>query len=278
MPVTRFAPSPTGYLHLGHAYSALFAARAAENGRFLLRIEDIDPIRCKPEYTKAIFEDLHWLGLKWPEPVRCQSKHLSDYTEALEKLKEKGLIYPCFCTRRDIEQEAQKSGLAPHRTDGGFIYPGTCKNLSSHERVEKLKTFKAVNWRLDATAALSLTGPLFWHDRVRGKINVNPNVLGDVVLARKDVPTSYHLSVTVDDHIQGVTLVTRSEDLFDSTHMHRLLQASLGFESLEYQHHKLLTDQSGQRYAKRDKSATLRALRESGKSSDELIRIIDLIE
>ncbi len=271
MPLTtRFAPSPTGYLHLGHAYSALFAARAAEGGTFLLRIEDIDPIRCKPEYTEAIFEDLAWLGLKWPEPVRRQSEHLADYTAALNVLRGKGLIYPCFCTRRDIGQEAQRSVNAPHAEDGTLIYPGTCRYLSERERAEKLTQGDVANWRLDVAAAVKLTGPLFWHDRARGKIEAHPEMFGDVVLARKDVATSYHLSVTVDDHLQNVTLVTRGEDLCAATHIHRLLQALLGFETPEYHHHPIVTDAEGRRYAKRDLSATLRDLRKQGKTPEDV--------
>ena len=272
MPTTRFAPSPTGYLHLGHAYSALIASRATEGGTFILRIEDIDPVRCKPEYTEAIFEDLNWLGLNWVEPVRLQSQHLADYSEALDKLREKGVVYPCFCTRCIIDQEAQNSGQAPHADDGTIIYPGTCRCLSKSERELKLAQQRNVNWRLDVAAALRLTGPLFWHDRACGKVEATPQIFGDAVLARKDVPTSYHLSVTADDHLQGVTLVTRGEDLFASTHVHRLLQALLGYETPEYYHHALMREASGRRYAKRDKSATLKSLREQGKTPEEIIR------
>jgi glutamyl-Q tRNA(Asp) synthetase len=271
MPTTRFAPSPTGYLHLGHAYSALFASRAAEGGTFLLRIEDIDPVRCRPKFAEAIFEDLHWLGLKWPEPVRCQSQHISDYTAALGLLREKGLIYPCFCTRREIEQESQRASFAPHVGDGTVIYSGTCRHLSESERALKLAQTKSANWRLDVASALKATGSLFWHDRARGKIEAHPEIFGDVVLARKDVAASYHLSVTVDDHLQGVTLITRGEDLFASTHVHRLLQALLGFEVPEYHHHQIMRDASGRRYAKRDKSATLRDLHAQGKAPMEII-------
>jgi glutamyl-Q tRNA(Asp) synthetase len=271
MPTTRFAPSPTGYLHLGHAYSASFASRAAEGGQFFLRIEDIDPVRCKPEFTDAIFEDLHWLGLKWPEPVRQQSQHMADYTSAVETLRAEGLVYPCFCTRREIEQEAQGAAHAPHTEDGGPIYPGTCRSLSETERTDRIARHQTANWRLDIDAAMKMCGPLFWHDRVKGKIEVAPKIFGDVVLARKDVPTSYHLSVTVDDHLQGITLVTRGNDLFASTHIHRLLQALLGFNTPEYQHHGLLRDATGHRYAKRDRSVTLRDLRTQGKTADEII-------
>ncbi|MDR3450670.1 MAG: tRNA glutamyl-Q(34) synthetase GluQRS [Alphaproteobacteria bacterium] len=269
MPVTRFAPSPTGYLHLGHAWSALFAREAAGDGTFLLRIEDIDPVRCKPEFTQSIFEDLRWLGLDWPEPVRIQSQHMNDYGAALDKLRKRGLLYPCFCTRREIEQNAQGAGQAPHADDAAFIYPGTCRSLSAQERAAKLAQ-GAANWRLDIAAAQKIIGPLFWHDAVRGKIEARPQMFGDVVLARKDVAASYHLSVTVDDHLQGITLVTRGEDLFDSTHVHRLLQALLGYETPAYHHHPLLKGADGRRFAKRDQSVTLRALRAQGFTPEEV--------
>ena len=278
MIVTRFAPSPTGHLHLGHAYSAMFAAKAAAGGRFLLRIEDIDPVRCKPEFADAITEDLHWLGLSWPEPVRRQSQHIVDYAAALDALRDKGLVYPCFCTRREIEQEAQGAARAPHAEDGTPVYPGICRHLSQGDRAEKLARHPAANWRLDVAAAMKTTGPLFWHDRGRGRVDARPETFGDVVLARKDVPTSYHLSATVDDHLQGVTLVTRGEDLFASTHVHRLLQALLGFETPDYHHHRLLADAAGRRYAKRDRSATLRALRAQGKTADEILERLRLTD
>jgi glutamyl-Q tRNA(Asp) synthetase len=236
-----------------------------------LRIEDIDPVRCKPEFTESLFEDLHWLGLKWPEPVRRQSQHLSDYSAALDALREQGLIYPCFCTRRDIEREADNAVHAPHAEDIGAVYPGTCRNLSERMRADKRTQHGMANWRLDVAAAMRLTGPLFWHDRARGRVEAQPEIFGDVVLARKDVPTSYHLSVAVDDHLQGVTLVTRGEDLFTSTHVHRLLQALLGFETPEYYHHPLIVDALGRRYAKRDKSATLRDLRARGQTPEDII-------
>ncbi len=236
-----------------------------------MRIEDIDPTRCKPEYTGAIFEDLRWLGLEWKEPVRRQSEHMADYAAALEFLREEGLVYPCFCTRRDIEIEAQKSGMAPHADDGTVAYPGTCRRLSAAEREEKIGKSAPVNWRLNVVESMKRTGPLYWHDRVRGKIEAHPEIFGDVVLARKDVPTSYHLSVTVDDHLQGISLVTRGEDLLASTHVHRLLQALLGYETPEYHHHPLMSDASGRRYAKRDKAAALRALRARGETPEKII-------
>ena len=264
MPVTRFAPSPTGYLHLGHAYSALFAAQAAQGGEFILRIEDIDPTRCKDEYTQSIFEDLAWLGLSWPQPVRYQSRHLPDYAAALDVLREQNLIYPCFCTRKDIEREVKNSGRAPHVDDGTPIYPGTCRNLGAAQREERMARNNAVAWRLHVARAMEQTGPLVWHDRHKGTIQARPDMFGDVVLARKDAGVSYHLCVTLDDHVQKIDLVTRGEDLFSCTHIHRLLQAILGLNVPDYWHHALMTGNDGQRYAKRNKAATLRDLRQSG--------------
>jgi glutamyl-Q tRNA(Asp) synthetase len=271
MIVTRFAPSPTGYLHLGHAYSALFTHDVAkrEGGKFLLRIEDIDLVRCKSEFTTAIFEDLKWLGLTWEEPVRFQSKHMHQYAAALFKLRDRGILYPCFCTRSEVIAEAAAAGHAPHGPDGP-IYAGTCRYLSDKEAADKLAEHKTANWRLNIEKAMALTGALFWHDRAKGKIEAKPQEFGDVVIARKDVPTSYHLSVTVDDHLQGITLVTRGEDLFRSTDIHRLLQALLEYETPDYHHHPLLLDEQGKRFAKRDQSITLRALHESGLSPNDL--------
>ncbi len=265
MPVTRFAPSPTGYLHLGHAYSALTAFRAATRGSFLVRIEDIDPVRCKPEYTAAILEDLRWLGLRWQEPVRLQSEHMDDYASALEVLKDKRLVYPCFCTRREIRQEAANAAHAPHAEDeDAVIYPGTCRGLSEGQRAELFAKRGAANWRLDIEKAMRQTGPLDFRDLDRGLTKVDAGLFGDVVLARKDIPASYHLSVVVDDHLQGVSLVTRGDDLFPSTHIHRVLQALLGYHSPVYRHHRLIRDPDGRRFAKRDRAATLKCLREIG--------------
>jgi glutamyl-Q tRNA(Asp) synthetase len=279
MIVTRFAPSPTGHVHLGHAYSALFAYEAAQkqDGTFLLRIEDIDPVRCKLEFINDVMEDLRWLGMTWQEPVRHQSQHIGDYIDTLAALRDMKVLYPCFCTRREVMAEAADAGHAPHLLATGpdcTIYPGTCRNLSHAEQQELMAQHKVANWRLDVAKALAITGPLFWHDRVKGKIAAQPQDFGDVVLARKDVPTSYHLSVTVDDQLQGVTLVTRGEDLFRATDIHRLLQALLGFETPDYHHHKLLTDAAGKRFAKRDKSVTLRALREAGNTAEEVKHLV----
>ncbi len=267
VPVTRFAPSPTGYLHLGHAHSALFAWRSARSagGRFLLRIEDIDASRCRPEFEAAILEDLAWLGLDWETPVRRQSDHLQDYAAALARLEAQGLLYPCFCSRA----EALRAASAPHDADRPALYPGTCRNLPVAERAALRAEGRAFALRLDSEAAAAKTGPLFWTDRRRGRIAADELALGDVVLARKDTPTSYHLAVTVDDALQGVTLVTRGEDLFESTHVHRMLQALLDLPTPEYDHHGLLLGADGKRLAKRDRAVTLRALREAGTTPAE---------
>lgn len=269
--VTRFAPSPTGYLHLGHAYSALFAHRAAlqENGRFLLRMEDIDTTRCRPEFEAAILEDLAWLGLAWETPVRRQSDHMADHAAALARLEDAGLLYPCFCTRKEIQAEVARSPSAPHGPDGA-LYPGICRSLSTSERHDRIAAGTAHCLRLDMTEATRRTGRLIWHDRDAGPQEARPQVFGDVVLARKETPTSYHLAVTHDDALQGVTLVTRGTDLFEATHVHRLLQALLDLPVPDYHHHGLLTDDTGRRLAKRDKSLTLRALREAGKTPEEV--------
>jgi glutamyl-Q tRNA(Asp) synthetase len=263
--VTRFAPSPTGLLHLGHAHAALFAWKAARDaaGRFLLRIEDIDLGRSRPEFETALFEDLVWLGLSWPLPVRRQSEHLADYRAALGNLDGQGLLYPCFCTRRDIADEIARSGAAPQGPDGP-IYPGICRYLSGEERARRIAAGEAYALRLDVAKASALAGPLTWHDRGHGAIVATPDIFGDVVLARKDIATSYHLSVTVDDALQGVTLVTRGEDLFAATHLHRLLQALLALPVPDHHHHGLIADETGRRLAKRDDARSLRSLREAG--------------
>lgn len=279
--VTRFAPSPSGYLHLGHAYSALFAARAAgPEGRFLLRIEDIDGTRVRPEYEAAIFEDLAWLGLAWEIPVRRQSDWMADYAAALAQLEARGLVYPCFCTRKEIAAEIARSGAAPHGP-AESLYPGTCRRLSAAERLARKDAGTPYAVRLDVEKALAEAeaahgGPLTWHDRARGTQACDPRGEGDVVLARKDIATSYHLSVVVDDAAQGVTLVTRGEDLFEATHVHRLLQALLGLPVPDYHHHRLITDGHGQRLAKRSDALSIRALREAGRSAAEVIAMIGL--
>ena len=269
--VTRFAPSPTGYLHIGHAFSALTAWNTAVNtgGRFILRLEDIDESRCKPEFEAAIYEDLSWLGITWETPVRRQSDHMADYARALEALDKRGLIYPCFCTRGDIRTEIARMGSAPHNTKGP-VYPGTCRDLSYDDQKARSEAGRQHAIRLRMKQAVTETGALYWHDQDLGRIPTNPMHHGDVVLARKDIPTSYHLAVTIDDALQGVTLVTRGQDLLNFTDIHRLLQALLGLETPLYQHHKLLTDQNGRRYSKRDHSLTIRTLRETGLTPKEV--------
>ena len=271
--VTRFAPSPTGYLHLGHAYSALFAAK--HGGRFLVRIEDIDAGRCRAEFEQTIMDDLAWLGLTWEAPVRRQSEHMADYAAALDVLDGLGLLYPCFCTRTDIRREIEAAGYAPHDAPSGPdgpIYPGTCRNISPSERHDRMSSGEAYALRLDMAVAIEQAASLTWCDHERGEQVATPEIFGDVVLARKDTPTSYHLAVTVDDHVQGITLVTRGEDLFSASHIHRLLQALLGYETPDYHHHALLSGDDGKRFAKRDKAATLRDLRQSGVAAIDVIR------
>jgi glutamyl-Q tRNA(Asp) synthetase len=267
---TRFAPSPTGYLHLGHAHAALFAARAAgTGGRFILRIEDIDRARCRPEFAEAIFADLAWLGLRWERPVRKQSEHFAEYRAALEKLQGRGLLYPCFCTRAEIKAEIARAGAAPHGPDGP-VYPGACRGLSAAERDRRIAAGRPYALRLDMARASAEAGALAWRDRARGEVAVRPETFGDVVLARKELPASYHLCVVLDDAVQGVTLVTRGEDLFASTHIHRLLQALLGLATPDYHHHGLIRDAAGRRLAKREDAPTIRALRELGRSPAEV--------
>ncbi|MEI6558434.1 MAG: tRNA glutamyl-Q(34) synthetase GluQRS [Rhodospirillaceae bacterium] len=264
--VCRFAPSPTGHLHLGHAYAALYAWRTAieAGGRFLLRIEDIDRQRCRPGFERDLIEDLDWLGLTWEQPVRRQSEHFADYRAALARLQELGVVYPCFCSRQDIAL----AGGAPHGGDAdGPLYPGRCRALAAADAAAHIAEGRAYASRLDLGRALTLTGPLDWYDRSAGRQTARPERLGDLVLARRDTPTSYHLSVTLDDALQGVTLVTRGTDLFAATHSHRLLQALLGLPTPDYHHHPLLTGADGQRLAKRNGALPIRALRSAGHSA-----------
>lgn len=274
--ITRFAPSPTGYLHLGHAASALFSSRqAGPDGRFLLRIEDIDQTRCRPEYLEAIYEDLAWFGLEWETPVRVQSDHFADYQAVLDRLQDMELLYPCFCTRKDIQAEIARIGNAPHGPDGA-LYPGTCRGCSAQERNDRIAAGESYALRLDMDTAINRVGKeLTWFDRAAGKQVATPEIFGDVVLARKDTPTSYHISVTHDDDLQGISLITRGEDLFFASHLHRLLQELLGYDVPEYYHHRLLAGPDGKRFAKRDKSKTLRSMREGGLSSTDVIKLAD---
>ncbi len=263
---TRFAPSPTGLLHLGHAYAALRAweeARAGQ-GAMLLRLEDIDTTRCRPHYEAAIFEDLKWLGLAWPEPVWRQSGRMEVYRGALQRLEALGVVYPCFCTRKEL------AGIDAPQGPDGPLYPGTCRAIPEEERQARLLTASAWSMRLDVAKAQRLTGPLQWIDLDRGLQRAEPGILGDVVLARKDIATSYHLAVTVDDAAQHITVVTRGEDLFMSTHIHRLLQALLGLPVPVWRHHRLICDDTGKRLAKRDDSRSIRSYRDAGFSPADL--------
>ncbi len=266
MTITRFAPSPTGRLHLGHAYSAMLAHDHARSraGTFLLRIEDIDPGRSRTEHVAGILEDLDWLGLRHDGAVVFQSDRLPIYADALERLKRRGLAYPCFCTRSEIAAEVAASASAPHGPDGP-LYPGTCRRLDAQE-VRRRMAMQPHAWRLDVGKALlscSGKGPLAWSDN-GALVQARPEMFGDVVLARKDAPTSYHLAVTVDDAAQGVTDVVRGRDLYEATHVHRLLQALLNLPTPQYHHHGLLTDDAGRRLAKRNGAPTIASLREAG--------------
>ena len=254
--VTRFAPSPTGFLHLGHAYSALVAWQAARaaGGRFLLRIEDIDTARCRPEFTEAIMEDLAWLGLDWDGPVRVQSRHFDDYAATLNALRGRGLLYPCFCTRAEI------ATAAPHGPE--LPYPGTCKRLPEGLSASRIAAGAPHAWRLHMDRAAAGRALSFSEHGQRRACDPMP--FGDVVLARKDTPASYHLCVTHDDAAQGVTLVTRGKDLLPVTAIHRLLQDVMGWPEPGYAHHPLLLDAAGQRLAKRQGAPAIRALRQAG--------------
>ncbi len=276
-PVTRFAPSPTGLLHLGHAHAALFAARAAGAGRFLLRMEDIDRGRCRAEFDAAILEDLAWLGLDWDGPVLRQSTRAVAYRAALDRLDALGVLYPCFCTRKEIAAEIAGAGSAPHGVIApgpvsmdGPLYPGTCRGLAAAEREAAMARAAGFALRLDAAKAAGLVGELEFSDRRLGLTAVDPLLLGDAVLGRKDIGTSYHLSVVVDDAAPGISRVTRGADLFPSTHLHAVLQALLGLPAPEYHHHPLIEDGAGVRLAKRGDSRAIRAFREEGLSPGEV--------
>ena len=286
-PVFRFAPSPNGYLHLGHAYSALlnFDLARMSGGRLLLRIEDIDTARCRPEFEAAIDEDLGWLGIAWETPVRRQSEHLADYRQALEKLSAQGLVYPSFESRAEIaslvaEREAQAPW--PRDPDGAPLYPGTAKLLSPDERARLIESGVPYALRLDMAAADARCGELGWLERgagpdgETGRVAARPEAWGDVILARKETPTSYHLAVVVDDALQGVTEVVRGRDLFHATGVHRLLQQLLGLPSPAYRHHGLIPDASGRKLSKSTASTGLRELRAEGATPADIRRLIGL--
>jgi glutamyl-Q tRNA(Asp) synthetase len=286
-PVFRFAPSPNGYLHLGHAYSALlnFDLAQQSGGRFLLRIEDIDPTRCKPEFETAIYQDLDWLGIAWEQPVRRQSRHLADYRDTIEKLSARGLLYPSFESRAEIAklvEQREANGQWPRDPDGVPLYPGTAKLLSADQRGRLLQSGAPFALRLDMAAARATAGDLTWIERGEGPagetgaVVARPEAWGDVILARRETPTSYHLAVAIDDALQGVTEVVRGSDLFWSTSVHRLLQALLGLPPPAYRHHRLILDDACQKLSKSTGATGLRELRAGGASGADVRRLVGL--
>ncbi len=272
-PVFRFAPSPNGYLHLGHALSALLNAdmATAVGARLLLRIEDIDKTRCRPEYETAIYEDLAWLGIEWQQPVRRQSEHYEDYRVALTRLESLGLVYPSFESRAEIARMA--AGTDP---DGAPLYSGAAKGLSRAERERRIASKEPYAWRLDMQASAARAGALSWDETGEGAVAAKPELWGDVILARKETPTSYHLAVVVDDAAQGVTEVVRGRDLFPSTSVHRLLQALLGLPAPRYHHHRLILDAEGNKLSKSTSATGLQELRAGGATAAEIRRLVGL--
>ncbi|MFT8718617.1 tRNA glutamyl-Q(34) synthetase GluQRS [Acetobacter sp.] len=268
--VTRFAPSPTGPLHLGHVAAAFFAqSHAGNGGRFLLRIEDIDRTRCREAFIEQAVTDLEWVGLRWETPVLYQSRRMKLYQETLDTLSARGLLYPCFCTRADVAREIASSASAQHHApDGSLLYPGTCRTLTPKERLSRIEAGIPYALRLDTTKALSSLGSaeLTYDELGKGPVPCCPAAFGDVILARKDTPASYHLCVTHDDAAQGVTLVTRGEELRAATAIHRLLQATMEWPAPAYAFHPLLTDANGEKLSKRTGALSIRSMRESGMS------------
>jgi glutamyl-Q tRNA(Asp) synthetase len=286
-PVFRFAPSPNGYLHLGHALSALLNAGMARinGGRLLLRIEDIDTARCRPEYEAAIYEDLRWLGIQWDDSVRRQSEYWSEYRNALAQLQSRGLIYPSFESRAEIARLAAARDANrpwPCDPDGAPLYPGDAKKMDSEERARRIDAGEPYALRLDMKAALACSEELRWTETgagpagETGTITADPSIWGDVVLARKEIPTSYHLAVVVDDAAQGVTEVVRGSDLFHATALHRLLQVLLGLPEPRYHHHRLVLDEVGNKLSKSTQSTGLRELRARGATPAEIRRMAGL--
>jgi glutamyl-Q tRNA(Asp) synthetase len=283
-PVFRFAPSPNGYLHLGHALSALIDVEMARGlgGRFLLRIEDIDAARCRPEFETAIYEDLAWLGIAWEQPVRRQSENLDAYAQALAKLEAQGLVYPSFESRAEIARHiAQHTGAPwPHDPDGSPLYPGMSKQLGAEERARRIAAGEPYALRLDMDAALKRTGALTWVEtgadpkQDHETLMAESQMWGDVVLARKDTPTSYHLSVVVDDALQGVTHVVRGQDLYQATSVHRVLQALLELPPPLYHHHRLILDAEGHKLSKSTQATALRELRREGATPADIRRMV----
>jgi glutamyl-Q tRNA(Asp) synthetase len=285
--ILRFAPSPNGYLHLGHAYSALLNHDMARElgGRLLLRIEDIDRERSRPEFEAAIYEDLAWLGISWLEPVRRQSEHFADYEIALEKLDALRLLYPSFESRSEIAAlvaERERNGRWPRDPDGAPLYPGRGRKLTAAERKRRVEAGEAYALRLAIDAAVTQTGVLTWSEAGRGPhdqtgtVTAAPLMWGDVVVARKETPTSYHLAVTIDDALQGVTDVVRGQDLFWSTSIHRLLQALLGLPEPVYHHHRLILDADGRKLSKSTEAKSLRDLRAGGATPQDIRRMVGL--
>jgi glutamyl-Q tRNA(Asp) synthetase len=277
-PVFRFAPSPNGYLHLGHALSALinFEMARAAGGRLILRIEDIDAARCRPDYEQAIYEDLAWLGITWEQPVRRQSAHFDDYRAALARLE--ALVYPSFESRGEIARlvaERERRGTWPRDPDGAPLYPGDARShsVASAARIDAGNPYAL---RLDMAAAIARAGPLEWTETETGSVTATPQVWGDVVLARKETPTSYHLAVVVDDALQGVTHVVRGQDLFRSTDVHRLLQALFGLPAPQSHHHRLILDADGQKLSKSTRATALRALRNGGATPSHIRKMVGL--
>jgi glutamyl-Q tRNA(Asp) synthetase len=284
-PVYRLAPSPNGYLHLGHAYSALLNVELARRsgGRLLLRIEDIDQARCRPEFEAAIAEDLAWLGIAWERPVRRQSEHWADYRAALERLTSLGLIYPASESRAEIARQiAEAGGSSPRDPDGAPLYPGSARLMPQGERDRLILSGAAYALRLDMAAAVARAGHVAWieqgegPDGETGQIPARPQAWGDVILARKDTPTSYHLSVVVDDALQGVSDVVRGQDLFHATAVHRLLQQLLGLPQPRYHHHRLIRDDAGRKLSKSTRSTALRELRAAGATVADIRRMVGL--
>jgi glutamyl-Q tRNA(Asp) synthetase len=256
-------------MHMGHAYAALWAYKWAQltSGQFLLRIDDIDRTRCRPEYEDAILEDLEWLGLHWDGPVLRQSERLDHYAEALARLEELGVTYSCFCTRKEIAAEIAAAGNAPHGPDGP-LYPGTCRRLGPG-----FEELQGAAVRLDCARAARVVGPLRFRDWRLGDFDVDPCLFGDAVIARRDIGTSYHLACVIDDAFQGITMVTRGEDLLPSTHLQRVLQALLGLPVPDYRHHKLVEDPEGRRLAKRNRGITIRDMREAGITRKKVLEL-----
>ena len=286
-PVFRFAPSPNGYLHLGHAYSALLNSDLARErgGKFLLRIEDIDATRCRPEYEAAIYEDLGWLGIAWETPVRRQSEHLAAYLDAIDKLSAQGLVYPSFESRAEIARlvhAREQDAPWPRDPDGAPLYPGAAKSLSSAERQQRMASGAPYALRLDMDAAIARAGSLAWTDQgagpngETGAVAAQPQAWGDVILARKETPTSYHLSVVIDDALQGVTEIVRGEDLFWSTSVHRLLQQLLDIPQPVYRHHPLIRDEAGQKLSKSTQATGLRELRAADATPTKIRQLVGM--